>query len=313
MTTLVGQKKGKNIEVSTDGKRLAYSGSREYLVYDQSGNAGEGDVLVTAGLPSVNLLYNFDGVPLALTCKKKSAQQWETNNKYWTVSADFDNEPQSDEQQTGGNETDTQDPTAWYAIIKFDFETFDEVQPWWTNYAKRPYQSALSVTNLIPVIKFTQYLGPQLSVYDLIQKYHNVVNESKFLNGDARFWKLTIADAEYGVTNGYQCWKVDFELRYKKSRIPSFIYDDDGIRIISYTDEDQAIMYPGWDAYVPQVDTVDINKTPFEDFKKNSGDLGKLNVDGVFLTNQDAPVVIRRHLLLPETNFNFIRIRQNNN
>jgi hypothetical protein len=316
MATLLGQKKGKNIQVSTDGQRLIYSASREYLVYDQSGGAGEGDVLITAGLPAVNLFYNFDGVPLALTCKKKSAQQWENNNKYWTVSAEFDNEPQSNEEGTGGNEGDSQDPTTWFSIVRFDFETYEETLSYLKNFAKRPYSPPFTVSRLIPVIKFTQYMPGTLTIYELINDYHEIVNRERFLNGLPGYWKLSIADAEFGITNGYECWRVDFELRYKKLTellIFGQVVDRNGDLVSSDDDTDGGPMYPGWLAYIPQLDTIDINGNPFQDTKNNTGDIGKLDTDGTFLADQTDAGFIRQQGIYNVKSFNFIRIRQNNN
>jgi len=309
MTTLVGQKKGKNIDVSTDGQRLVYSATREYLVYDQSGNAGEGDVLVTAGLPSVNLFYNFDGVPLALTCKKKSAQQWETNNKYWTVSADFDNEPQNNENDTGGNEGDSQDPTTWNAIVRFNFEQYEDVLWHEKNLANRPYASPLTIQKLIPVLKFTQYMPPTLTIYDLITEYHDVLNDDTFLGSNIlRSWLLTVADAQYGVTNGYECWKVDFELRYKVVEFPNTVWQVTNGNPANVTDPGG--VYGGWDYYIPQLDTINVNSEPFEDTKLNSGDLGKIDESGDFISDQTDDFVLKVHTIRKSVDFSFLRISQ---
>lgn len=317
MATLVGQKKGKNIEVATDGQRLIYSATRDYLVYDQSGTEGEGDILLTAGLPSVNLFYNFDGVPLALTCKKKSAQQWETNNKYWTVSADFDNEPQNNEEGTGGNEGESQDPTTWFSIVKFDFETYEEVHDGLTNLANRPYNPPVTRTKLLPVIKFTQYMPSTLSIYELIKDYHEIINKERFLNAPPNYWKLSIAGAQFGVTNGFPCWKVDFELRYKQIMFfdSDFLFAIDGAKKLVDRDDlaDGTTGYPGWFAYIPQMDTIDIFKRPFTDALGNTGDFGKLDTNGEFLINQQDIGYTRQHGIYPIKSFNFIRIRQGNN
>lgn len=311
MATLVGQKKGKNVEVTTDGQRLIYSASREYLVYDASGSEGEGTLLLTGGLPSINVFYSFDGVPVPLICRSKKAQQWETNNKYWTISADFNNEPLSNEQQTGGNEQDPQDPTTWYAIVNFDFETYEQPYPYLVNFAKRPYSSVPTIEALMPVLKFTQYMSPSLTIYDLISDYHEVLNDGIFLNAKLGYWKLSIADADYGVTNGYECWKVDFELRFKKAKyLDSVRSSVGGSTITPDTDTDGSDMYPGWFLYIPQLDTLDINKTPFADVKENNGDIGKLAIDGTFATDQTAEPIIAQHGLYQQKNFSFIRIRQ---
>lgn len=309
MTTLVGQKKGKNIDVSTDGQRLIYSASRDYLVYDQSGNAGEGDVLITAGLPSVNLFYNFDGVPVALTCKKKSAQQWENNNKYWTVSADFDNEPQDNQNDTGGNESDSQDPTTWNAIVRFDFESYEDVLWHEKNLANRPYASPLTTQKLIPVLKFTQYMPPELTIYNLITGYHDVLNDADFLGSNVlRSWLLTIANAAYGVTNGYECWKVDFELRYKVYEFDNTVWQVRNGNPFNVTDPNG--IYGGWDYFVPQLDTLNINGFPFADLKLNSGDVGKIDESGFFIVDQADDFVLKVHTIRKSVDFSFLRIAQ---
>lgn len=310
MATLVGQKKGKNVQVTTDGQRLIYSASREYLVYDASGTEGEGTLLLTGGLPSINVFYSFDGVPVPLICRSKKAQQWEDNNKYWTVSAEFNNEPLSNEQQTGGNEQDPQDPTTWYAIVNFDFETYEQPYPYLVNYAKRPYSSVPTVEALMPVLKFTQYMPPSLTIYDLISNYHEVINDGVFLNAELGYWKLSISDADYGVTNGYECWKVDFELRFKKAKYLTNVKDTAGSDISPDTDTNGESMYPGWFLFVPQLDTLDINKTPFADVKQNNGDIGKLDTNGTFFTDQTVDMITVRHGLYDRKNFSFIRIRQ---
>ena len=311
MATLVGQKKGKNVQVTTDGTRLIYSASREYLVYDVSGTEGEGTLLLTGGLPSINVFYSFDGVPVPLICRSKKAQQWENNNKYWTVSAEFNNEPLSNEQQTGGNEQDPQDPTTWYAIVNFDFETYEQPYPYLTNFANRPYSSVPTIEALMPVLKFTQYMPPSLTIYDLISDYHEVLNDGVFLNAKLGYWKLSISDADYGVTNGYECWKVDFELRFKKAKyLDSVKSNVSGSTITPDTDTDGSDMYPGWFLYIPQLDTLDINKTPFADVKENNGDIGKLAIDGTFATDQTVEPIVAQHGLYQQKNFSFIRIRQ---
>lgn len=313
MATLTGQKKGKNVQVTTDGTRLIYSASREYLVYDASGTEGEGSILLTSGLPSVNVFYSFDGVPVPLTCRTKKAMQWEGNNKYWTISAEFNNEPLSNEQQTGGNEQDPQDPTTWYAIVNFDFETYEQPYPYLVNFAKRPYSSVPTVEALMPVLKFTQYMPPSLTIYDLISNYHEVINDGVFLNAELGYWKLSIADADYGVTNGYECWKVDFELRFKRAKYLSNVKDTAGSDISPDTDTNGESMYPGWALYIPQLDTLDINETPFVDVKKNAGDIGKLDTNGTFFTDQTLDMITVRHGLYDRKNFSFIRIRQGTN
>jgi len=319
MPVLVGQKRGKKIDVSTSKQGLIYSLEKEFYVYDDSGSANEGQILLTNGIPLVNTIETDAGVPAIMVCRKKSAEQWESNKRYWTVSCSFDNNPSSDQQDTGGNETDNQDPTTWYAIVNFDFQSFESAMVFMQNFAKRPYATPIMEEQLIPTLVFTQYMPPSLSIYDLITSYHDVVNDSQFLNAPGGYWLLTIEDASFGITNGYRCWKVDFRLSFKISPWGSTlgnVYDSAGNLLTS----DNFIQipglngvslpcFPGWYTYVPQVDTIDINKTPFTDAVKNRGDFGKLQADGTFNPNQDENVIYKQHSNRYHQDFSFIRIR----
>jgi hypothetical protein len=316
MAEVIGTKQ-RSIDVETNGQRLIYRMQREYLVYDESGSATENDILLAVDVPRVNTIENDAGVPALMICKGKSAKIWENNKKYWTVTADFDNEPQDTEQDTGGDESGSQDPTTWFAIVDFTFETFELAKPNVVNFAKRPYASVPSVTELIPVLKFTQYLPQQLSIYDLITDYHNVTNSTDFLNAPPYYWLLTIADAKFGTTNGFKCWKVDFELRFKATRLPpnSSVYWIGPTTGIAFSESPNIIsgeeFYPGWCLYLPQVDTMDINKQAFADLKENNGEFGKLDTDGTFLTDQTvAPYIIQEDLYRIR-DFSFLRIKQN--
>jgi len=299
MTTLIGQKKGRQIEVTTDGERLIYNATREYIVYDQTGTAGEGDILGTSGIPLVNAFYFFDGIPAPLLCKSKSAEQFENNNKYWTVSADFNNEPQDNQSDTGGNEQDSGNPLTWYSIVNFDFETYESPINA-VNFAGRPYSPPITIKRKIPVIKFTQYMQADLTIYDLIKDYDNVLNLNEFLGGFPGTWLLNIAGASFGVTNGVRCWKVNFELRWAPRS--EFNVAEQGeapsVRFVSY-----------WDVIVPQLDTVDIRSTPFSFLFENRGDVGKLDSDGDFFINAEDPVIYKQETSTKRVDFSFIRIR----
>jgi len=311
MATLLGQKKGKKIDVATDGERLVYSATREYIVYDATGTEGEGSILTSAGIPFINTLHSFAGVPALLMCKSKTAQQFENNNKYWTVSASFDNQPSNPEEGSGQNENDPNssgDPTTWYSLYKFSFTSYEDVLWHEANFAGRPYASPLTVNRLIPCIKFTQYLPPTVTLYDIASNFHEHVNDAEFLGAIARSWLLEVNDAEFGVTNGFPCWKVSFDLKWKITVISSDyeVYTDNQDEVTAANNE-----YPGWDLYVPQFDTIDKDDAPFVDKFENAGDIGKLGLNGLFFTNQTNPFLIKLHTPRKARSFNFIRLRQN--
>jgi len=83
------------------------------------------------------------------------------------------------------------------------------------------------------------------------------------------------------------------------------VYDYFGNDITEATGE-----YPGWDLYIPQVDTLDKNGRPFSDIFENSGEAGKLGTDGLFLSDQEnEPLVVQRYRVFRSIDFSFIRLR----
>lgn len=346
MAVILGRKKGKSIELSGNNGQIIYRLPLVYLVYDETGIQSEGTIISTAGLPLVNEPFTIDGVQFTIACKSKRAEQWDNNNKYWTVTCDCDNEPFETGGGGGGDkEGDQPDPTTWIPIVKLEYETIDWVVESDTNgkaianFANRPYSTPLTRKKLIPCLKFTQYENPNQNIRNILAR-NETLNGVPYLGACKGAWMLTVEDSDLGYKNGYLCWRVDYKLRFNERIIPAFKDDGSNARTLDIfvyqngfkgigetdlvgpfvTDQDYGnvssgtVAMSGWLPVIPQLDYLDIDNNPVVDEKGNQI-FGMLNSDGtqVAPANQDKAYLLNHiaHEIYPYLNFPaLLRINQ---
>ena len=345
MAVIIGRKKGKSIEMSGNNGQIIYRLPLVYLLYDETGTQSEGTIISTAGLPLVNEPFTIDGVSFTIACKSKRAEQWDNNNKYWTVTCDCDNEPFESGGGSGDKEGDQPDPTTWIPIVKLEYETIDWVVEsdingkTITNFANRPYSSPLMRKKLIPCLKFTQYENPNQNIRNILAR-NETLNGVSYLGACKGAWMLTVEDSDLGYKNGYLCWRVDYKLRFNERGIPAFRDDTTGTRTlgiyvyqngfkpISQTDlagpflvdndygtiASGTVAMSGWIPIIPQLDYLDGTNNPVVDEKGNQI-LGMLYTDGTQLKpeDQNKPYLLNHlaHEIYPYLNFPAIlRINQ---
>lgn len=334
MATIIGRKKGKSIELSGGNGQIIYKLPLVYLVYDDTGNQSEGTIISTAGLPLVNEPFTVDGIPFTIACKSKKAEQWENNNKYWTVTCDCDNEPFESSGGGGGDkENDPDDPTTWKPIWKIEYETIEvpaETDIYGTpvrNLAERPYGSAVLVKRLIPCIPFTQY-EPYNQTFTNIMARHETLNSNTYFGGHKGTWMLTVEDCDKGFKNGVFCWRIDYKLRflerYASEEAQSFwLVRDAAGTPVAITGGDNLVgpsiknpsiqVVSGWQPLLPQIDVIDIDGNPVVDKKENQI-LGKIDSLGIRVPGQDQGSVNPYFLfteVFPYFDFgSFLRINQ---
>jgi hypothetical protein len=285
-----------------------------YLLYDETGTQSEGTIISTAGLPLVNEPFTIDGVQFTIACKSKRAEQWDNNNKYWTVTCDCDNEPFESGSGGGGDkEGDQPDPTTWIPIIKLEYESIDWVVNTDSNgnailnCANRPYSSPLTIKRLIPCLKFTQYENPNAKLTDIIS-YNESINELEYLGMAKGMWMLTIEDCDKGYKNGYLCWRIDYKLRLNRRKL-EYIKDTYFIRTPLDNVLDVKVWRPelfdakgyisGWLPIIPQLDYLAKDGTPVVD-KKGNQIFGKLNPDGTQVDPADQDNYEKMNFLIHE-------------
>jgi hypothetical protein len=309
MAEIRGQKKGKEARYTTEEGEIIVSVPMYYIVYDSSGTAGRHQILQTNGIPVLRSPVLVDDVPFLLTVKDKSAKQDTTNNKFWTVTVELDNRPES--LGRNADENESIDPTQWIQLGRIEYEQHEEVADVTyagtpiMNTARRPYSSPLMRQRLVPVIPFTQY-EPLTRNLDDIMEWNETLNESTFLGKQKGMWMLTIQDCNIGIIRGTTCWKIEGKIRYKKRTLntPSrFLYISDPVTntLAAFTDT----TIGGWQPLLAQWDYVDITGMPIVDEKGNQF-RGKIDSNGLALSDQSEQPYHVYHETLSYLDFNAI-------
>lgn len=314
MATIIGQKRGKTATLNGGDGNISYSTTITYIIYDDTGLLSEAAILTTAGLPVINTPLTLPDVPFNVACKSKQAQQWESNNKYWTVTCELDNQLFQTSSGGGGGdkETDSTDPTTWIPLYDLSFEQDEEIC--WTdtngiaivNFARRRYDTALTRKRLITCLRFVQYEPAYLSSNQIIG-YHESVNKTPFFGQPKWSWMLEIVDADLGFRNGIYCWRVEMMIKLKKRFCNDLWIYNGGYQ--RYTDGGHH-----WQPAIPQIDTHDKDGKPLTDGKDNQfADF--LNENGTALFANGATRAFPYfliHEIYPEQEFNgFLRITPN--
>lgn len=328
MPTIVGQKKGKKVKYQGGNGEFTVSIPLSFIVYDESGVSKEGDILSTVGLPQLNRTWVIDGINSTLVCRSKEAEQWDSNNKYWTVNCELVTADMPTLPGGGGGggseENDPPDPKTWTPLINLEYETIE--RPIYTdifgtpilNLAKRSYASPKTRKVLVPCITFTQYEDPNQRLIDILQRNESI-NVSSFFGGMVGSWLLTVDDCDLGYKNGFLCWRIDYKIRYLTfniSLIQDYVYTNiaTGQTVLATQAgivEDGRIS--GWLDVLPQEDYIDVEGRPVVDINGNQI-YGKLDVSGIRVAGTDqgtAQTIYLVHQEFPYLEFNgFLRINQ---
>jgi hypothetical protein len=236
-TTLKGKRKGKSIGAKVGDGKIAITAREEYVVISNVIDEDEITVLKTTGLPILGLTVHASGS----VCSGLSAKQDEVSPYKWLVSADYEDTPTQEEDpgDPGGG------PLTWFPIWKGTLETedwFSEVDAY-----NRPIQTPAKtwfdqpIQSAIPVVAhvFHQYEDPATTIEEIAAR-NNTVNDDTVKTYAKWQLKLIVRDFELGTMNDEACWKINYELRYKKG-IPGANYVEfDG------TGWDTATDYSGW-------------------------------------------------------------------
>lgn len=307
MAELIGQKRGKTAQMQYSDGMIIYRTSLIYIVYDSSGTQSEASIVQESFLPKIAEPFDLPDVPYKVACRNKRGDQWPLNKKYWTITCECDNETKTPSQL----ESDGNDPTQWVSKVNLDYETDEEPivtdlhgQPV-VNRLYRRYDTQPVRKRLIPVVKFYQYEPSQLRLVEILSRSESV-NQSPWLGGAKGTWLLTVADCDLYNINGFQCWKVYYEARYRYRKMTDglLIYLDPNTG--SWTLATDGLYH--WQPTVLQADYIDINNDPCVDDKGNNI-RGTLDANGLQVTSSAMPA-FARHDIYPEIDFSFLRVNQ---
>lgn len=319
MPEIVGQRRTKNAELSSEDGKISFSTTLNYIVYDESGEASEAQILTTAGLPITNEPFSIPDVPYQTACKSKKCEQWEGNKKYWDVSCEIVNTEISvwipgtggGGGSGGGGEGDPDDPETWTPQITLNFEQEDEVLLTdnyglaIVNTANRRYQSPLVRKRLIPVWKFTQYESASITI-DAIMERHETVNKDLYKGRPPGTWMLLVDGCDTGIRNGRRLWKISYCLKYRSRVHKKVCY-----RNFDGTIEGPLEAQTGWQPVLMQIDSHNKKLEPLLDKKLNYTE-DFLNKDGLQLYNrandETGDPIFLLHSIYEAISFDFLRI-----
>jgi len=316
--TIIGQKRGPSSTLNISGQQLVYSETLEYILYDTSGDGTLAKAYRTPGLPKVNRPLRLPDLPYLLACKKKSVKQEEKNKRLYYVSCDIDNTPSTGGRQggEGSQEDSSPDPTSWWSVIDGDLEEIDipiitDTDGWpIVATTGRRYQSPLTKTVKVPVIRWKQY-EPATRPLDYYLDVNETVNKSPFLGAEKGTWMLTVEKWAIGLTNGRYCWELDLKIRYLKRFI-----NPQGGRLFRRTGRATYQQITDgrydWQDAIYQADTIQRNKLPCKDEEKNRAMMA-VDENGLQLDLETNLPVYVIHNTKPAINFNWLRIRQRGN
>lgn len=187
-----------------------------YLVLAPAKDTPYVDVLLTPGLPSVNLSVSPSGYGI---CRSKSATRSTVNPKYWDVVCEF-----SSEVEEGQNNSDpTSDPSVWVPVYETKFERLQEVVTKdlagtsIANSAGQPFENGLTISRFIPVWEFWQFEAATITDEDIIER-NETINDATFRGRAAETLLLTVNSSVVGFYYGQRRRLTQYSLRYNSKK-----------------------------------------------------------------------------------------------
>jgi hypothetical protein len=215
-TQLIGERReGNSGGFRKQGANLIYVHRATLLVYSDDRYENKINVLTTLGLPIVGQSYGgFVG-----TCVSKDCDRSEVNPHYWDVKVEFSTG--EEEQKQNPNDPNNPNPTTWIPIYDITFETYQEAATKDNagaailNTAGIPFAEPLMRSRVISVLDFYQFEPDSLTL-DAIMDRNDTVNSVTFRSIAAWKLNLLVRKATLGTYNNFPCWRIEYQLKYRK-------------------------------------------------------------------------------------------------
>lgn len=215
-TYLIGEKReGNSGGFRKQGTSLVYVHRVSFQVYSDDRYENKINVLTTPGLPIVGVPYGgFVG-----TCTSKDCERSPVNPQYWDVKCEFSTG--EEEQKQDPNDPNNPDPTTWIPIYDIVFESYQEAATKDNagnailNTAGIPFADPLMRNRVISVLDFYQFEPDSLTL-DQIMDRNDTVNSVTFRSIAAWKLNLLIKKATIGLYNGFSCWRIEYQIKYRK-------------------------------------------------------------------------------------------------
>lgn len=277
MPTIVDSSEGRegSGRLRSRGGLPVYEETYHYIVLADHKTQSRADILLTTGLPQINLTTSVGGFA---RCVGVDARRRVDNPLYWDVTADFSSEVEesSGDPGTGGT---VPTPEAWVPVYETKFERIQEVVTKdqsgdaVANSAGQPFETGLTITRHIPIWEFYQFEPATLTDEQVIAR-SETVNSATFKGRAAKTLLCIVLSSVVGFFYGQRRRLTQYQLKYNEKdwqhkRLDVGTQWKDGTTLKDFTSSDGSIMLGSLDGSggkqaagtAPAVLTFDIYKT----------------------------------------------------
>lgn len=199
-TTLLGEARPGDGYLRSNNGMPSYEETWHYIVESDDKFENRANVILTAGLPQLNVTPSPSGVGVCrgIRCNRREGQPL-----LWDVTVEFS----SDVADSQGNPDPQSDPETWVPIYETKFERLQEIVTKdysgtaIANSAGQPFQTGMQVSRFIPVWEFFQLESAAISDETIIAR-NETVNSTTFRGRAQDTLLLTVLSSVVGYFYG---------------------------------------------------------------------------------------------------------------
>lgn len=199
-TTLLGEQRPGDGYLRSNNGMPSYEETWHYLVQSDNANENRANVILTDGLPRINVTPSPSGIGV---CRGVRAQRREKQPRLWDVTVEFS----SDVADSISSADPQTDPETWIPIYETKFERYQEIVTKdysgtaIVNSVGQAFQTGMQVTRFIPVWEFFQLESALLTDEAIIAR-NETVNSVAFRGRAADTLLLTVLSSVVGYYYG---------------------------------------------------------------------------------------------------------------
>ena len=214
-TVLLGEGRQGDGRLRSNNGSPTYEETWHYIVESDTVDENRATVLLTAGIPRLNVTQSETGVGV---CRGIRATRRPEQPRIWDIVADFSSEVREN-QNTNGDPSSN--PELWVPIRETKYERLQEIVTKdvngdsIANSAGQPFQTGMTRNRYIPVWEFFQIESASIDDETLIER-HETVNETEFLGRPAKTLLLCVLSSAIGYYYGQSRRLTNYALKYNK-------------------------------------------------------------------------------------------------
>lgn len=233
---IIGEKRVGGARIRSSGGMAILEETYEYLVRSDDKNNTRLEILITSGLPLVNITVASHGYTV---CRTKDARRDENNIYLWHVICEFSSEV--DERQSG--QDPASDPNEWIPVYETKYERLQEIVSVdrngdvVANSAGQHFENGLTISRFIPIWEFYQFEEATIDDEDIIER-NEKVNSGTFKGRPAKSLLLNVLSSVVGFYYGERRRLTKYQIKYNeklwthKRKDIGTIYLDGGVAYV---------------------------------------------------------------------------------